>query len=51
MAPGYLINDLKREQLTASNSMILHELFFDGLGDESQPGKELRAAIERGFGW
>ncbi|OQD04074.1 superoxide dismutase, partial [Burkholderia cenocepacia] len=31
-APGFLINGLKREQLIATNSMILHELFFDGLG-------------------
>lgn len=49
-APDYVINGLKREQLIASNSMILHELFFDGLGDGSEPGRELRAAIERDFG-
>jgi len=30
--------------------MILHELFFDGLGDASEPGPMLRAAIERDFG-
>ncbi|MGQ7528579.1 hypothetical protein ACTGZP_11510, partial [Streptococcus suis] len=30
-APGFLINGLKREQLIATNSMILHEVFFDGL--------------------
>lgn len=29
-AAGFLINGLKREQLIAMNSMILHELFFDG---------------------
>ncbi len=33
-APGFLINGLKREQLIAMNSMILHELFFDGLGEQ-----------------
>ena len=49
-APGFVINGLKREQLIASNSMILHELFFDGLGDASEPGKDLRAVIERDFG-
>ena len=49
-APGFLINGLKREQLIASNSMILHELFFDGLGDESGPGAALKAAIEKDFG-
>ena len=41
---------LKREQLIAINSMILHELFFDGLGDQSEPGSALRDAITRDFG-
>jgi superoxide dismutase, Fe-Mn family len=49
-APNFLINGLKREELIATNSMILHELFFDGLGDESAPGKELSSAIARDFG-
>jgi Fe-Mn family superoxide dismutase len=49
-APGFLINGLKREELIATNSMILHELFFDGLGDESAPGEELAAALARDFG-
>lgn len=49
-APGFLINGLKREQLIATNSMILHELFFDGLGEPSEPVADLRAAIERDFG-
>ena len=49
-APNFLINGLKREELIASNSMILHELFFDGLGDQSAPGKALEAAITRDFG-
>ena len=30
--------------------MILHELFFDGLGEQSEPGKDLAAAIVRDFG-
>jgi superoxide dismutase, Fe-Mn family len=49
-APNFLINGLKREELVATNSMILHELFFDGLGDQSEPGKELAAALARDFG-
>ena len=49
-AAGFLINGLKREQLIATNSMILHELFFDGLGDQSEPGPALRDAIARDFG-
>jgi len=49
-APGFLINGLKREQLIAMNSMILHELFFDGLGDQSEPQGALRDTIVRDFG-
>jgi superoxide dismutase, Fe-Mn family len=49
-APNYLINGLKREELIATNSMILHELFFDGLGEESAPDKDLAAALTRDFG-
>ena len=49
-ATGFLINGLKREQLIAMNSMILHELFFDGLGDQSEPGSALRDALTRDFG-
>src|SRR5678816_4410710 len=49
-APNFLINGLKREQLIATNSMILHELFFDGLGDESEPDANLKEALARDFG-
>ena len=48
--PGFVINGLKREELIASNSMILHELFFASLGEESAPGGELQSALERDFG-
>src|SRR3954451_23895161 len=30
--PGYVINGLKREELTALNSTLLHELYFASLG-------------------
>ena len=49
-APGFLINGLKREELIATNSMILHEAYFAGLGDESQPGVALTEALARDFG-
>jgi len=49
-APGFLVNGLKREQLVAMNSMVLHELFFDGLGDTSDPSDGLRDALARDFG-
>src|ERR1700719_5035422 len=44
-APGFLINGLKREELIASNSMILHELFFGSLAEESAPDAALAAAL------
>jgi len=49
-SPGFVINGLKREELIASNSMILHELFFASLGDESAPEGQLRDALTRDFG-
>jgi Fe-Mn family superoxide dismutase len=49
-APGYLVNGLKREELIATNSMILHELYFAGLGEESRAGAALADAIARDFG-
>lgn len=50
VAPGFMINGLKREELIAWNSMILHELYFAGLGAANRPGAALAAAIERDFG-
>ena len=49
-AAGFLMNGLKREQLIAMNSMILHEVFFDGLGEASEPGAPLKDALARDFG-
>jgi Fe-Mn family superoxide dismutase len=49
-APVFVINGLKREELIASNSMILHELYFDGLGADGEPDKDLRVALARDFG-
>jgi len=48
-APNFVINGLKREELIASNSMILHEIYFDGLGGGSARGP-LIEAIVRDFG-
>ena len=49
-APVFVINGLKREELIAANSMILHELFFASLGSESEPEGELHDALTRDFG-
>jgi Fe-Mn family superoxide dismutase len=49
-APNFMINGLKREELIAANSMILHEIYFDGLGGGSAAGGALKDAIARDFG-
>jgi superoxide dismutase len=49
-APVFLVNGLKREELIATNSMILHELFFASLGAASAPDKDLESALARDFG-
>lgn len=49
-APVFVINGLKREQLIAMNSMILHELYFEGLGAGGDPGDDLSDAIKNDFG-
>lgn len=49
-APVFTINGLKREELIAWNSMILHELYFSGFGTPSAPNAPLAAAVERDFG-
>jgi superoxide dismutase, Fe-Mn family len=49
-APGFLINGLKREELVAMNSMILHEAYFDSLGGGGTTRGSLADAITRDFG-
>ncbi len=49
-APVFVVNGLKREELIAANSMILHELYFDGLGGDGPPTGALADAIARDFG-
>jgi superoxide dismutase, Fe-Mn family len=48
-APVFAVNGLKREELIAMNSMILHELYFDSLGGGA-PAGNLADAIVRDFG-
>src|SRR6516225_4513843 len=49
-APNFVVNGLKREELIAANSMILHEIYFDGLGGASKPSGALADAIAHDFG-
>jgi len=49
-APGYVINGLKREELVALNSTLLHELYFASLGGEGRPTQTMSEALARDFG-
>ena len=52
-APVFEVNGLKREELIASGSVTLHEIYFDGLGGaggDPEPNSDIAAAIERDFG-
>src|ERR1700716_836318 len=48
--PGYVINGLKREELVALNSTLLHELYFASLGGDGKPTEALVAALANDFG-
>ena len=50
IAPTFVINGLKREELIAANSMILHEHFFGAIGGDGQPTGAIEDAIKRDFG-
>ena len=43
-APGFELNGLKREELIATNSMLLHELYFESLGGD---GRTMAAGMKR----
>ena len=49
-ASVFVVNGLKREQLIATNSMILHELYFAGLEHGHVPGRDIAGALARDFG-
>jgi len=49
--PGFEINGLKREELIATNSMVLHELYFDSLGGDGRTMEPAMAlALTANFG-
>jgi Fe-Mn family superoxide dismutase len=47
--PGHVINGLKREELIALSSTLLHELYFASLGGEGKPTEAIAAALARDF--
>jgi len=48
--PAHVLNGLKREELVALNSTLLHELYFASLGGDGQPTKGMKEILEREFG-
>ncbi|BEP56409.1 Fe-Mn family superoxide dismutase [Variovorax sp. V118] len=49
--PGFALNGLKREELIASNSMLLHELYFASLGGDGRSMEPAMAlALAANFG-
>lgn len=49
-APPFLYGALKREELIAANSMVLHELYFANLGGDGIPPESVRGTITATFG-
>jgi Fe-Mn family superoxide dismutase len=48
--PPYVYNDLKREHLVRTGSVVLHELYFDNLGGDGNAGADERRALGQAFG-
>src|SRR3954467_3597166 len=48
--PAHVLNGLKREELVALNSMLLHELYFASMGGDGQPTKSMTEILARDFG-
>ena len=48
--PPYVYTGLKREQLLRTGSVVLHELYFAGLGGSGQADAALRTRIAASFG-
>ncbi len=48
--PPFLYNDLKREHLTRTGSVVLHELYFHNLGGSGKAGESLQKTLAEAFG-
>jgi Fe-Mn family superoxide dismutase len=48
--PAYIYNDLKREHLMRTGSVVLHELYFENLGGNGRADDAARAWLAAGFG-
>lgn len=48
--PPYVYNDLKREHLLRTGSVVFHEYYFDNLGGDGKAGATERQMIAESFG-
>lgn len=48
--PAFTYNDLKREHLMRTGSVVLHELYFDNLGGDGKAPADARKLIGSAFG-
>ncbi len=48
--PPYIYNDLKREHLIRTGSVVLHELYFANLGGSTKPDVTVGKALSESFG-
>jgi superoxide dismutase, Fe-Mn family len=50
MLPPFVYNDLKREHLMRTGSVVLHELYFANLGGAGKPNPSSHKALDGAFG-
>jgi superoxide dismutase, Fe-Mn family len=48
--PAYIYNDLKREHLLRTGSVVFHEHYFDNLSGSGKPGAAERDVLAQAFG-
>jgi Fe-Mn family superoxide dismutase len=48
--PAYVYNDLKREHLMRTGSVVLHELYFENLGGNGEADADARMLLGSAFG-
>jgi Fe-Mn family superoxide dismutase len=48
--PPWVVGQLKRDELTALNSTLLHELYFASMGGDGQPNARMKEVLASDFG-
>jgi Fe-Mn family superoxide dismutase len=49
-SPGFLVSGLRERELTFTNSIILHDLYFGNLGGDGKAAGAVQAALSEAFG-